>query len=82
MDRDGYFLEAVSGVDWLEKQQLEVIYDYNRLGGEHCRVTVRTRVPRNNPGRSHRVRRFSGRRLAMSVKLLISTACIFRIIPI
>ena len=49
MDRDGYFLEAVSGVDWLEKQQLEVIYDYNRLGGEHCRVTVRTRVPRNNP---------------------------------
>lgn len=49
MDREGYFLEAVSGVDWLEKQQLEVIYDYNRLGGEHCRVTVRTRVPRNNP---------------------------------
>jgi NADH-quinone oxidoreductase subunit C len=49
MDRDGYFLEAVSGVDWLEKQQLEVIYDYNRLGGEHCRVTVRTWVPRNNP---------------------------------
>lgn len=49
MDREGYFLEAVSGVDWLEKQQLEVIYDYNRLGGEHCRVMVRTQVPRSEP---------------------------------
>ncbi|WP_306547245.1 NADH-quinone oxidoreductase subunit C [Desulfobulbus sp.] len=47
MDREGYFLEAVSGVDWLEKQQLEIIYDYNRLGGEHCRVMVRTQVPRS-----------------------------------
>lgn len=49
MDREGYFLEAVSGVDWLEQQQLEVVYDYNRLGGEHCRVTVRTRLPRSKP---------------------------------
>jgi NADH-quinone oxidoreductase subunit C len=49
LDREGYFLEAVSGVDWLEKQQLEVIYDYNRLGGEHCRVMVRTQVPRSEP---------------------------------
>lgn len=49
MDREGYFLEAISGVDWLDKQQFEVLYDYNRLGGEHCRVMVRTRVPRNEP---------------------------------
>lgn len=49
MDGEGYFLEAVSGVDWLEKQQLEIIYDYNRLGGEHCRVMVRTQVPRSEP---------------------------------
>lgn len=49
LDREGYFLEAISGVDWLDKQQLEVIYDYNRLGGEHCRVVVRTSVDRNNP---------------------------------
>ncbi|MDD2464519.1 MAG: NADH-quinone oxidoreductase subunit C [Desulfobulbus sp.] len=49
MDRDGYFLESISGVDWLEQQQLEVVYDYNRLGGEHCRVMVRTRIPRDNP---------------------------------
>jgi len=49
MDREGYFLEAISGVDWLDKQQLEILYDYNRLGGAHCRVMVRTRVPRNEP---------------------------------
>jgi NADH-quinone oxidoreductase subunit C len=49
MDCEGYFLEAIAGVDWLDKQQMEVVYDYNRLGGEHCRVMVRTFVPRNQP---------------------------------
>lgn len=49
LDQDGYFLEAISGVDWLDKGQFEVIYDYNRLGGEHCRVTVRALVDRNEP---------------------------------
>ncbi|MDY0390431.1 NADH-quinone oxidoreductase subunit C [Desulfobulbus oligotrophicus] len=49
MDREGFFLEAITGVDWLKRQQLEVVYDYNRLGGEHCRVMVRTFLPRNNP---------------------------------
>jgi len=49
MDREGYFLEAISGVDWPDKQQLEVLYDYNRLGGPHCRVMVRTFVPRGEP---------------------------------
>lgn len=49
MNLGGYFLESISGVDWLEAQQLEVIYDYNRLGGEHCRVMVRTRIPRDKP---------------------------------
>ncbi len=49
MDREGYFLEAIAGVDWLERGQMEVIYDYNRLGGEHCRVMVRVCVPRDQP---------------------------------
>ncbi|MBV5317342.1 MAG: NADH-quinone oxidoreductase subunit C [Desulfobulbaceae bacterium] len=49
MDSEGFFLESIAGVDWLDKQQLEVIYDYNRLGGEHCRVTVRTLIPRIEP---------------------------------
>jgi len=49
LDREGYFLEAISGVDWPDRGQCEVIYDYNRLGGEHCRVMVRTFVDRNQP---------------------------------
>ena len=49
MDCEGFFLEAIAGVDWLDRQQLEVIYDFNRLGGEHCRVMVRVLVPRNEP---------------------------------
>ncbi len=49
MNRDGYFLESISGVDWPDQQQLEVVYDFNRLGGEHCRVMVRTRIPRDTP---------------------------------
>ena len=49
MDREGFFLESIAGVDWLERQQLEVIYDFTRLGGEHCRVMVRLQIPRNEP---------------------------------
>jgi NADH-quinone oxidoreductase subunit C len=49
MDAQGFFLEAISGVDWMEKQQLEVVYDYNRLAEQQCRVVVRTFVPRNEP---------------------------------
>lgn len=49
MNREGYFLESISGVDWLDQGQLEVVYDYNRLGGAHCRVMVRTRIARDTP---------------------------------
>ncbi|ADW17040.1 NADH dehydrogenase (ubiquinone) 30 kDa subunit [Desulfobulbus propionicus DSM 2032] len=49
MDSEGYFLESISGVDWIDRQQLEILYDYNRLGGAHCRVMVRTLVPRSGP---------------------------------
>jgi NADH-quinone oxidoreductase subunit C len=36
-------------VDWPDQGQLEVLYDYNRLGDEHCRVMVRVRLPRDTP---------------------------------
>ena len=49
MDDQGFFLEAVSGVDWIDQQQLEIVYDYNRLDGQQCRVVVRTRVSRDVP---------------------------------
>ncbi|MCL2457450.1 MAG: NADH-quinone oxidoreductase subunit C [Desulfobulbus sp.] len=49
LDREGFFLETISGVDWLDKGQFEVVYDYSRLGGEHCRVMVHALVDRGEP---------------------------------
>ncbi|GAB4346818.1 MAG: hypothetical protein Kow0089_24320 [Desulfobulbaceae bacterium] len=49
LDEAGFHLEAVSGVDWIKEEQMEVVYDYNRTDGRFCRVAVRTRVPRSEP---------------------------------
>ena len=44
----GYTLEAVTGVDWMAEKQFEVVYDYTLFtSGE--RVTVRVRIPRDQP---------------------------------
>ncbi|MHB1307428.1 MAG: NADH-quinone oxidoreductase subunit C [Limisphaerales bacterium] len=48
MDEAGYAIDAVTGVDWIAQDQMEVVYDYfHPLTGE--RVAVRTRVPRGEP---------------------------------
>ena len=49
LDEQGFFLESIAGVDWPDSGQMEVLYDYNRLGGATCRVLVRARVPRDEP---------------------------------
>ncbi len=49
MDGNGFFLEAISGVDWIDKQQLEVIYDYTRQDEQNCRVMTRTFSSRTEP---------------------------------
>ncbi|HDL98957.1 MAG TPA: NADH-quinone oxidoreductase subunit C, partial [Desulfobacteraceae bacterium] len=49
LDQAGFFIEAITGVDWLKEDQMEVIYDYNRNDGRLCRVVVRTRIPRAEP---------------------------------
>jgi len=49
MDEAGFFLEAVTGVDWIKEDKLEVIYDYNHYGQDQCRVVVRTFVSRSEP---------------------------------
>jgi NADH-quinone oxidoreductase subunit C len=43
-----FFIEAVTGVDWIKDNQLEVVYDYNHWD-ECCRVVVRTFLPRETP---------------------------------
>ncbi len=48
LSRQGFFLEAVTGVDWIDDGQLEVVYDFNHFD-ELCRVVIRSRVDRDNP---------------------------------
>jgi NADH-quinone oxidoreductase subunit C len=45
----GYFLESITGVDWIKAEQFEVVYDFSRYDFDLCRTVVRTRVDRLNP---------------------------------
>jgi NADH-quinone oxidoreductase subunit C len=47
--KNGFFLETITGVDWIKEKQLEAVYDFSRYDFDLCRVVVRTRVPRENP---------------------------------
>jgi NADH-quinone oxidoreductase subunit C len=49
LDRQEFFLETVTGVDWIAEKQLEVVYDFSHFGFEPCRVVIRARIPRDNP---------------------------------
>lgn len=49
LDQNGFFIESITGVDWIKESQLEVIYDFSRYDFDACRVVIRTRVPRDKP---------------------------------
>ena len=49
LDKAEFFIESITGVDWIKEDQMEVIYDFNRYDFDLCRVVIRTRVPRNSP---------------------------------
>ncbi len=49
LDREEFFIESITGVDWIKEDQMEIIYDFNRYDFDLCRVVIRTRVPRKNP---------------------------------
>jgi len=46
--RENFFIESITGVDWIDDEQLEAVYDFNHFN-ELCRVVIRTRTDRNNP---------------------------------
>ena len=48
LNRENFFIEAITGVDWIDDQQLEVVYDFNHFD-ELCRVVIRSRLDRSNP---------------------------------
>ena len=49
IDAEGLTIEAVTGVDWIKDNEMEVIYDYSYTGGECFRIVVRARIPRDEP---------------------------------
>ncbi|SHO52180.1 NADH-quinone oxidoreductase subunit C [Desulfopila aestuarii] len=49
VDQNEFFIETITGVDWIKEGEFEVIYDFSRYDFEVCRVVIRTRVPRDNP---------------------------------
>ena len=49
LDEAEFFIESITGVDWIKDNQLEVVYDFCRYDFDLCRVVIRTRLDRNNP---------------------------------
>jgi NADH-quinone oxidoreductase subunit C len=49
IDEAEFFIESITGVDWIKDGQLEVVYDFSRYDFDTCRVVIRTRLDRNNP---------------------------------
>ena len=48
MDRHGFAIDAVTGMDWPKQGLLEVIYDFLNFDSG-MRVAYRARIPRNDP---------------------------------
>lgn len=49
MFEQGYYIESITGVDWIMEDQLESVYDFSRYDFDLCRVAIRVRIPRTDP---------------------------------
>lgn len=49
LDQASFTLETITGVDWINECQFEIIYDYAYTGGALVRIVVRARVDREIP---------------------------------
>jgi len=48
LDKAGFALDTITGMDWLAEAQMEVVYDYFHPGSG-LRAVIRSRVPRSAP---------------------------------
>jgi len=48
MDRSGFALDTITGVDWIAQNEMELVYDFFHPE-VNFRAVVRARVPRANP---------------------------------
>jgi len=44
-----FFIESITGVDWIKEDQLEAVYDFCRYDFALCRIVIRVRTQRGNP---------------------------------
>lgn len=49
LDNAEFFIETITGVDWIKEGEYEVVYDFSRYDFDVCRVVIRTRVSRDEP---------------------------------
>ncbi len=49
VDQAEFFIESITGVDWIKEDQIEIVYDFSRYDFDTCRVVIRTRVNRSSP---------------------------------
>jgi NADH-quinone oxidoreductase subunit C len=48
LDREGFAIDTITGIDWMAEGQMELVYDYFHPT-KPLRVAVRSRIPRDNP---------------------------------
>src|SRR5262249_40066637 len=48
LNKEGFALDTITGVDWMASQQMEVVYDYFHPD-RFLRAVIRARIPRDNP---------------------------------
>jgi NADH-quinone oxidoreductase subunit C len=48
MDKAGFSLDTITGLDWLAQGQMELVYDFFHPL-RHTRAVFRARIPRDNP---------------------------------
>lgn len=48
MDKAGFAMDTITGLDWMAENQMEVVYDYFHPT-KQLRAVVRARIPRENP---------------------------------
>jgi NADH-quinone oxidoreductase subunit C len=48
VDRAGFTIDCITGVDWIDAKEMEVVYDFFHTSNGK-RIVVRSRIPREKP---------------------------------
>ena len=74
LDEAEFFIESITGVDWIKENQLEVIYDFSRYDFDLCRVVIRHESRSQQPRGSDHNRAFMPEQTGTNGKPMTSLA--------